>query len=333
MISMTRILLDAGHGAGKAHNRGSLVGNEGDNNFRYSLLLKKELERYEGVRVDLTRVNINDNPTLAERGKMAKGCDLLLSLHSNAFNNSNVRGTEIFDSVARKNKALAESLVVGIAKLFNHPNRGVKYKELSKGVDYYGVLRASLAKSSMLIEHGFHTNKQDIEFWVNNMDKVARFTAQTIAKHYKLVLKENKTNLYRVQTGAFAKKANADNLAKELNKKGFDTYIVLVNKLYKVQVGAYSIKDNAYKMSTKLKKAGYDNFITTNEQTTTVEPKKIQVGSVVRIEQGAKSYTGQSVASFVYKNNYRVDELKGDRAVLDKQGIHTAFNVKDLEIV
>lgn len=55
-----------------------------------------------------------------------------------------------------------------------------------------------------------------------------------------------------------------------------------------------------------------------------------KVGDVVKVKSGAKSYTGQSIASFVYNNSYRIDELKGDRAVLDKDGICTAFNTKDL---
>lgn len=54
------------------------------------------------------------------------------------------------------------------------------------------------------------------------------------------------------------------------------------------------------------------------------------VGDMVRVRSGAKSYTGQNIASFVYNNTYRIDELSGDRAVLDEKGICTAFNTKDL---
>ncbi len=64
--------------------------------------------------------------------------------------------------------------------------------------------------------------------------------------------------LYRVQTGAFSKKSNADNFAAELKRKGFDTYIVQVGGLYKVQVRAYSQKANANAMMAKLKAAGYN---------------------------------------------------------------------------
>ncbi|HIT90547.1 MAG TPA: N-acetylmuramoyl-L-alanine amidase, partial [Candidatus Merdenecus merdavium] len=90
-----KILLDPGHGAGKAHNRGSVIGNEGDNNYHFSIVLKNELEK-RGFIVGTTRQSISQNPSLQSRGQKAKGYDLFLSLHSNANNNKNVRGTEIF---------------------------------------------------------------------------------------------------------------------------------------------------------------------------------------------------------------------------------------------
>lgn len=56
----------------------------------------------------------------------------------------------------------------------------------------------------------------------------------------------------------------------------------------------------------------------------------IKVGDKVKVKKGAKSYEGVNIASFVYNNTYRVDQLKGNRAVLDLTGICTAFNVNDL---
>lgn len=69
--------------------------------------------------------------------------------------------------------------------------------------------------------------------------------------------------LYRVQTGAFSKKSNADALEEKLKAKGFDTYMVQSGGFYKVQVGAYSIMANAETMMEKVKAAGFDAFITT----------------------------------------------------------------------
>ena len=68
--------------------------------------------------------------------------------------------------------------------------------------------------------------------------------------------------LYRVQTGAFSKKSNADALVEKLKAAGFDTYMVMNDGLYKVQVGAYSVKANAESQMAKLKAKGFDAFIT-----------------------------------------------------------------------
>ncbi|MFR4963989.1 MAG: SPOR domain-containing protein [Streptococcus sp.] len=79
--------------------------------------------------------------------------------------------------------------------------------------------------------------------------------------------------LYRVQTGAFSVKDNADKMLAKVKAAGFDTYMVKVNGLYKIQVGAYSVKANADAMAAKLKAAGFDTYITT-EQGEAVNTKK-----------------------------------------------------------
>lgn len=70
-----------------------------------------------------------------------------------------------------------------------------------------------------------------------------------------------------------------------------------------------------------------------------VEPKPaaptvvtIKKGDKVKVNKGAKSYEGKSVADFVYNNTYTVDQLSGDRAVLGLNSICTAFNTKDLTL-
>lgn len=85
-----------------------------------------------------------------------------------------------------------------------------------------------------------------------------------------IYLKKEKI-IYRVQTGAFSKKDNAERYKAEIQKlpdsigAGYkNAYIKLINGLYKVQVGAFSKKENAQKVVTDLKRLGYDSFITTN---------------------------------------------------------------------
>lgn len=72
-------------------------------------------------------------------------------------------------------------------------------------------------------------------------------------------------SLYRVQTGAFKVKANADAMLAKVKAKGFDTYMVKVGDLYKIQIGAFKVKANAEAMMKKLQAAGFSAFITTEE--------------------------------------------------------------------
>lgn len=71
--------------------------------------------------------------------------------------------------------------------------------------------------------------------------------------------------LYRVQTGAFKSKTNADAMLAKVKAKGFDTYMVKAGDLYKIQVGAFKVKANAEAMMKKLQAAGFSAFITTEE--------------------------------------------------------------------
>lgn len=108
--------------------------------------------------------------------------------------------------------------------------------------------------------------------------------------------------------------------------------------LYRVQVGAYSIKANADAMLAKIKAAGFDAFISTKGgqavSASTPVKKTIQVGSTVRVNQGAKTYSGGGLASFVYKRNHKVSQLQGDRAVITYEGtVVAAVHVSDLTLV
>ena len=71
--------------------------------------------------------------------------------------------------------------------------------------------------------------------------------------------------LYRVQTGVFKSKTNADAMLAKVKAKGFDTYMVKAGDLYKIQVGAFKVKANAEAMMKKLQAAGFSAFITTEE--------------------------------------------------------------------
>ncbi len=76
--------------------------------------------------------------------------------------------------------------------------------------------------------------------------------------------------IYRVQLGAFSKKANADvflakikALLDTINAGYKNAYVRKVGSYWKVQVGAFSVKINATRVANDLKSKGYNAFITT----------------------------------------------------------------------
>ncbi len=67
--------------------------------------------------------------------------------------------------------------------------------------------------------------------------------------------------LYRVQTGAFRSKDNADRMLNSLLIEGFPAFIVYDNGIYKVQVGAFRNLFNAIKMEQRLRRFRYNTYI------------------------------------------------------------------------
>ena len=196
------IVLDPGHGGGDS---GAIGGGlrEDQVNFKLAYYAKEELEKYEGVKVYLTRYN--NCPTIYERVEIAKkyDADLLLSLHINA-GNGKVRGaacwvTQDDTQVEYYDKAseLASSILYNISKV-GVKNNGVQIRSgkadewYDSGVvqDYYGIIRyAQRTKMrSVLVEHCYIDNASDREF-INSdykIKKLAQADVEGIVESYNL---------------------------------------------------------------------------------------------------------------------------------------------------
>lgn len=98
-------------------------------------------------------------------------------------------------------------------------------------------------------------------------------------------------------------------------------------------------KSMVYKINIEdLKKQGYTSvsfeFGAVAVTPTPAPAPSIGVGSTVKIKSGAKDYNGNGLADFVYAREYKVQEIKGDRAVITYNGtIVAAMNVSDLILV
>lgn len=143
---------------------------------------------------------------------------------------------------------------------------------------------------------------------------------------------EKASIIYRVQVGAFSKKVYADVQLQKVKNAGFDAYMFQDSGYYKIQIGAFSKKANAEAMLVKAKEAGFNAFITekggkaVKVETKAEEPvkKEVKVGSTVKLNDGAKTYNGGNLASFVYERDFQVKEINVDRVVVTYKGIVVA---------
>ena len=72
---------------------------------------------------------------------------------------------------------------------------------------------------------------------------------------------EEGTKLYRIQTGAYSNKENADRMLDSLLIEGFPAFIISDDGYYKVQVGAFLYLTNAIKMEQRLRRFRYNTYI------------------------------------------------------------------------
>ena len=145
---------------------------------------------------------------------MAKGCDLFLSLHSNAVGgnaNESVDYVRVYYPVSGNGKALAQALSEVIASAMGtrqSPQILVRWNS-AKNADYYGVIRysANVGVTGMILEHSFHTNTRMTNWLLqdDNLRLLAQAEAACIAEYYGLqaeaaryeLLKDVKNPRYR----------------------------------------------------------------------------------------------------------------------------------------
>ena len=197
------IVLDPGHGGSDpgATNR-ELGIREAEVNYKIARYTKEELEKYEGVKVYLTRYA--DNPSIYERGEFAKNyqADLVVSQHINS-GSSTASGAEIWVTQDKtkvefyeKSKEVGEKILNKLSGL-GLRNHGVSTRSgkpdewYESGVvkDYYGIIRYPMNYGirSILVEHCYISNNSDCRNYISNDEQIKRLgvaDAQGIVEAY-----------------------------------------------------------------------------------------------------------------------------------------------------
>lgn len=174
---------------------------------------------------------------------------------------------------------------------------------------------------------GYGSNHSDCDHWLKKFGKDmdwfrAEVKARLTTKPTTITSKIKSGDLVSIKSGA-----------KYYNGKTVPNWVV-AQKWYVVSVNGDKAIINKNEKGTNAINSPINVLYLTVAKTATVSTPAIKVGSTVKIKQGAKTYTGGKLASFVYTRKYKVKELKGDRAVVTYLGIViAAINIKDLTLV
>ena len=187
-----KICLDAGH-VGSKYNQSPVVKTYYESAMVWALHLKLKAQlEARGFQVVTTRASIDTDLGVYERGTASKGCDVFISLHSNACGTESVDYPVVYRAYDNKNNV--DTLALKLAKkggeLMGTTQAGrTATRKNSSGGEYYGVLRGARAVGTpyyMLIEHSFHTNTKATK-WLSkdaNLDKLAVAEADILAEFF-----------------------------------------------------------------------------------------------------------------------------------------------------
>lgn len=232
---MVKICLDAGH-YGK-YNRSPAVTSyyESEMNWKLHLLLKKYLEQY-GIEVITTRADQKKDMGLKARGQASKGCNLFLSIHSNATGSAVDEATDyplVIVPISGSGDAIGEKLAKCIETTMGTKQKGRTWEKKSdSGKDWYGVINGatSVGVPGLILEHSFHTNTKMAK-WLSddaNLDKLAKAEAEVIASHYgvKKAAEVATKTLYTISAiRTVESKAEADKAVSELKGSGYSVSV------------------------------------------------------------------------------------------------------------
>lgn len=178
--------------------------------------------------------------------------DLHVPIHTNAGGGE---GTLMLCHSVSTNDKYVKGIYNAVASLTPTKDRGIQVRN-----DLYEISATNCVCAYLEVE--FHDNVTT-ESWIDeHINEIGEAICQGICNADGKNMDLSPTILYRVQTGAFKKKENADKMSNELKEKGIENYVVYRNGYYKVQCGAFAKKENAEKMVKELSSLGYDSFIT-----------------------------------------------------------------------
>lgn len=234
-------------------NQVANVGAYGDTNeCEQCTLIANATKKYldNNYMCDVTVASQSNNMKTRADYANTQNTDIYLAIHTNAFSDPTVEGTETFyHSTDVKGKLLADKLLASVGEI-------TKVKRRSKANDSLIELNTPNCTRAY-IEVDFHSNPQKAQWIKENTELISSTIGKTVAEFASLEVKTNSAPNNNLPEDRIIIE-NLDAIFETIKK-----HINIPNseKLYRIQVGAYSSKDNAQKTAEKLKNAGFSAII------------------------------------------------------------------------
>lgn len=170
------VCVDAGHGGSDVGAIGLDGSYEKDDNLRLAKKVAEALEE-SGVTVIMTRPDDRDMQ-LDWRSDAANeaNADIFVSLHRNSTEEANTtKGVEIWihSSGSERSYAAADDIMTNLESVGITDNRGIRIGTQGNSEDDYAVIRDT-NMTSMIIEMGFMTSQDDLDYFNENLDNYAK---------------------------------------------------------------------------------------------------------------------------------------------------------------
>ncbi len=249
---MATVMIDAGHGG---YDNGASFDGRAEKNDTLNLALAVgNILENNGVDVLYTRTtDIYQSPT--EKANIANRSDAayFISIHRNSSTEP-----ETYSGV--QTLVYADAGIPALfAKNINAELEKVGFTNLGMEVrPNLAVLRRTNMPAALL-EVGFINTEKDNRIFDLKFPEVAQAIANGILETiHGANLESNEVDRYSVELGTFMHHSNAEGLAKNVQKDGYQCYVEPVSQCFRVCAGTYQDMESAKKAQKMLFERGYE---------------------------------------------------------------------------
>ena len=257
---MPKVIIDAGHGG---YDNGATYNGrkEKDDNLALALAIGEILSD-SGIEVGYTRVDdVYQSPIEKARGANMQDGDYLVSIHRNSSPMPNTY-SGVQSLIFNEGGVMSQ-----MAANINQEMAQVGYQDLGTELrKNLAILRRS-NMPSILVEAGFINTDVDNALFDQRFAETAQAVADgiigTLLQVGELEFEpaDDEDKIYRVQTGLFRNRTNADTMANQLRTMGYPVAIEVSDDLYAVKVGETDDLVDATELEQRLRRMGYDTLI------------------------------------------------------------------------